>query len=212
MASSVSVSETAEAVHVAVGENDSQTADLHMPSTARGIVCSAQRQAAAEGIARETSLSRSGFANAVWRLCSSDLLTEQEEQLDMHTGHLRFDIELLTDRLVGATDWLVEARAIRSSTDRLFLARSTGGAAAIAARGTEAGPCGGLLVSRGGRPEFSSGRAFQSSRCHAADRRRGDDDVVIQFNQKAFSRLAVPLKELVIVPGASHLFERTGQA
>lgn len=135
-----------------------------------------------------------------------DLLTAEEERADAHTRQVRFDIDLLADRLVAIVDWLAAEPATGELSLGLFGA-STGAAAALvaAALRPERVLC---VVSRGGRPDLA--------RHHLADVAAptllvvGERDAqVIQLNRAAMSQLPAK-KELTIVPGATHLFEEPG--
>jgi len=147
-------------------------------------------------------LQEAGFATLLM-----DLLTLDEERLDAHTGHLRFDIDLLADRLVSATDWL-ERHADVSGLPVGYFGAGTGAAAALvaAARRPRAIRA---VVSRGGRPDLA-GNSLAS--VHAATLLivGGADRPVIALNQQAFKEIAAIEKRLEIVPGASHLFEERG--
>jgi putative phosphoribosyl transferase len=137
-----------------------------------------------------------------------DLLTEDEEAVDIHTAQLRFDIGLLARRLAGAIDWL--ARDLRTANLAVGLfGASTGGAAALVAA-VERPDRVGAVVSRGGRPDLATD-ALPAVRAPTLLIVGGDDDVVITLNQQAFARLGAPVKELVIIPGAGHLFEEPGK-
>jgi dienelactone hydrolase len=136
----------------------------------------------------------------------ADLLTPEEEQADMRTGHLRFDIGLLAGRLVAIADWLSEER--RTSALPLgFFGASTGGAAALvaAARQPEAVSA---VVSRGGRPDLA-GVDLGAVRAPTLLIVGGRDDVVLGLNQQALGELRGE-KRLEVVPGATHLFEEPG--
>jgi dienelactone hydrolase len=136
-----------------------------------------------------------------------DLLSEAEEVEDHYTGHLRFDIGLLAERLVGATDWLAQDR--RTASLRLgYFGASTGGGAALVAAARR--PAVGAVVSRGGRPDLA-GAALPLVRAPTLLIVGGDDEPVIGLNESALARLGAPVKQLVIVPGASHLFEEPGK-
>jgi dienelactone hydrolase len=133
-----------------------------------------------------------------------DLLTEQEEVVDSRTAHLRFDIGLLADRLVGSIDWLAQDERMNRLPVGLFGASTGGGAALVAAaRRPERVTA---VVSRGGRPDLA-GEALPTVRAPTMLIVGGNDDVVITLNQQALARLGSSVKELVIIPGASHLFE-----
>jgi putative phosphoribosyl transferase len=137
-----------------------------------------------------------------------DLLTEAEERIDDRTGHLRFDIGLLADRLVGAIDWLGRDERTATLAVGLFGASTGGGAALVAAAQRPQRVA--AVVSRGGRPDLA-GPALPTVRTPTLLIVGGDDDVVITLNQQALARLGSPVKELVIVSGASHLFEEPGK-
>jgi dienelactone hydrolase len=135
-----------------------------------------------------------------------DLLTREEEAVDMSTRHLRFDIGLLAGRLVEASHWIMDAAATRDLPIGYFGA-STGAAAALVAA-AELDDKVGAVVSRGGRPDLAADalRAVRSPTLLVVG---GLDDVVIELNRQAFAQLACE-KELRIVPGATHLFEEPG--
>jgi len=130
-----------------------------------------------------------------------DLLTAEEEALDVHMAHLRFDIELLARRLVGATDWLTQRADARHLPIGYFGA-STGAAAALVAA-TKRPNVIGAIVSRGGRPDLA-GPVLPRVRAPTLLIVGGQDVQVIQLNRAALAQL------LVIVPGATHLFEEPG--
>jgi putative phosphoribosyl transferase len=136
-----------------------------------------------------------------------DLLTEKEESIDQYTGHLRFDIGLLADRLLVATEWLAADPRTAGLAVGYFGA-STGGGAALVAAARRPDRVG-AVVSRGGRPDLA-GDALPAVQAPTLLIVGGDDDVVIGLNEEALARLGAPEKELVIVPGASHLFEEPG--
>jgi putative phosphoribosyl transferase len=135
-----------------------------------------------------------------------DLLTEDEEQIDVQTRHLRFDIPLLADRLAGAIDWLETHDATRTLPLGLFGASTGAGAALIAAvsRPTRVK----AIVSRGGRPDLAD-QAIPAVAAPTLLIVGGRDDVVIALNQMALDQLRCE-KHLQIVPGATHLFEEPG--
>jgi putative phosphoribosyl transferase len=132
-----------------------------------------------------------------------DLLTLHEEVIDARTAHLRFDIDLLTERLVDATDWLTQFPDTRDFPIAYFGA-STGAAAALAAAALRPDTVG-AIVSRGGRPDLA-GAALVRVRAPTLLIVGEHDDQVVQLNRHAFAQLRCE-KRLVIVPGATHLFE-----
>jgi putative phosphoribosyl transferase len=137
-----------------------------------------------------------------------DLLTEEEEAEDQHTAHLRFDIGLLAQRLVGATDWLATDPRTAGLSVGCFGASTGGGAALVAAAWRPLRV--GAVVSRGGRPDLA-GDALPAVRAPTLLIVGGDDEPVTGLNEQALTRLGAPVKKLVIIPGATHLFEEPGK-
>lgn len=135
-----------------------------------------------------------------------DLLTKDEEKVDERSGELRFDIDMLTKRLVGLTNWLSKYSATKRMKIGLFGA-STGAAAALATAAVLPAKVA-AVVSRGGRPDLA-GNALSKVQAPTLLIVGGDDTIVIDLNQKAFDLLQTT-KELVIIPGATHLFEEPG--
>ena len=135
-----------------------------------------------------------------------DLLTQEEELVDTRTAHLRFDIELLADRLVAAVQWLAREKATERLKVGLFGASTGGGAALVAAARLPDRIS--AIVSRGGRPDLA-GAALPNVKAPTLLIVGGDDKPVIQMNQQAYERMTAP-REIVMVPGATHLFEEPG--
>jgi pimeloyl-ACP methyl ester carboxylesterase len=136
-----------------------------------------------------------------------DLLTAEEEVTDRLTAHLRFDIGLLARRLVATTDWVTqnpETQFLRIG----YFGASTGAAAALIAA-VERPEAVGAIVSRGGRPDLA-GRALAYVRTPTLLIVGGDDEPVILLNREAMAELRSATKKMVIVPGATHLFEEPG--
>jgi pimeloyl-ACP methyl ester carboxylesterase len=136
-----------------------------------------------------------------------DLLTPEEEAVDLRTRALRFDIDLLARRLVGATDWLLRQPAARGLPLGYF-GSSTGGAAALVAA-AERPEAVRAVVSRGGRPDLA-GEALGRVRAPTLLLVGGWDEPVVDLNRRAMARMTAPAS-LVIVPGATHLFEEPGK-
>jgi putative phosphoribosyl transferase len=134
-----------------------------------------------------------------------DLLTAEEEQVDLRTAELRFDIDLLARRLLGATDWLRD----REQTTELrvgYFGASTGAAAALLAAAER--PETGAIVSRGGRPDLAAA-ALAHVRAPTLLIVGGADQRVLELNRHALEQLSAE-RQLEIVPGATHLFEEAG--
>jgi putative phosphoribosyl transferase len=137
-----------------------------------------------------------------------DLLTAQEEEIDLQTRHLRFDIDLLAKRTAGALEWL-DLQPYAQGLKRGLFGSSTGAAAALMAA-AELPTKVDAVVSRGGRPDLA-GVALPKVQAPTLLIVGANDDVVIELNESALSQMQ-PGKDrkLMIVPGASHLFEEPG--
>lgn len=133
-----------------------------------------------------------------------DLLTEDEERRDLQTREHRFNIDLLTGRVLGAVDWLTAEGAHGSIG--LFGA-STGAAAALRAAAAKTDEIG-AVVSRGGRPDMAD-RALGEVKAPTLLIVGGNDPQVLQLNEEALAELNDE-SSLEVVPGASHLFEEPG--
>ena len=137
----------------------------------------------------------------------TDLLTPAEEQVDLRTAELRFDIALLAGRLIGVTDWLRAQWSATTGQPIGLFGASTGAAAALVAAAARPDPVA-AVVSRGGRPDLAGDsleRVGQPTLLIVGER----DRHVLDLNLAARQRLAGPT-ELAVVPGASHLFEEPG--
>jgi len=136
-----------------------------------------------------------------------DLLTTDEERIDVRTAHLRFDIALLAQRLSEATAWLKQDADTRDLQVGYFGA-STGAAAALVAAAQRPEEIF-AVVSRGGRPDLA-GSSLPLVKAPTLLIVGGEDTPVIRMNQDTFEQLSIEEKKLVIVPGATHLFEEPG--
>ncbi len=179
--------------------------NLTIPDGAHGIVLFAHGSGSSRHSPRNrfvaAELQRDGLATLL-----IDLLTPEEEELDERTRRLRFDIGLLASRLVTVTDWLGHEPDMRDLKIGYFGA-STGAAAALVAA-AERPESVGAVVSRGGRPDLAA-PALPYVKAPTLLIVGGEDGPVIGMNQEALGPLRVE-KKLVIVPGASHLFEEPG--
>ena len=177
--------------------------DLNIPAGAQGVVLFAHGSGSSRHSPRNQFVARTIREAGVGTLLF-DLLTRDEEAIDSRTGHLRFDIGLLAERLIDATYW------IKGELDYLtvgYFGSSTGGGAALVAA-AKLGESVGAVVSRGGRPDLA-GDALPEVKCPTLLIVGGLDYRVIEMNEEAFARLRCE-KELKIVPGATHLFEEPG--
>lgn len=136
-----------------------------------------------------------------------DLLTLEEEEIDLRTRHLRFDIALLASRLVGATDWLTHNPDTRHLKVGYFGASTGAGAALVAA--AERPEVVQAIVSRGGRPDLAPS-PLPDVKAPTLLIVGGYDMPVIAMNEDALEQLRSP-KRLEIVPQATHLFEEPGK-
>jgi len=179
--------------------------DLVVPSGASGIAVFAHGSGSSRHSPRNKSVARVIREAGVGSLLF-DLLTREEELVEVFTRHLRFDIELLTRRLIEATRWLASQEETRNLRVGYF-GSSTGAAAAIRAA-ARLGEEIGAVVSRGGRPDLA-GDALPLVKAPTLLIVGGHDETVIELNQDAYARLRCE-KELRVIPGATHLFEEPG--
>jgi putative phosphoribosyl transferase len=135
-----------------------------------------------------------------------DLLTPEEEAMDLRTREHRFNIGLLAERLVHATKWTRQQEKTRGLRIGYF-GSSTGGAAALVAAAELPQDVGGV-VSRGGRPDLA-GDALPKVQAPTLLIVGGNDDIVIELNEMARDQMRCEVK-LEIIPGATHLFEEPG--
>jgi putative phosphoribosyl transferase len=179
--------------------------DLSIPAGASGVVLFAHGSGSSRHSPRNQFVAQTIREAGVGTLLF-DLLTREEESVDARTAHLRFDIGLLAERLVDATNWI----AAYDETSHLgvgYFGSSTGGGAALVAA-AELGEAIGAVVSRGGRPDLA-GEALPKVKSPTLLIVGGLDYPVIEMNREAYALLRCE-KELKIVPGATHLFEEPG--
>jgi pimeloyl-ACP methyl ester carboxylesterase len=179
--------------------------NLALPPNARGVVMFAHGSGSSRHSPRNRAVAHALREGGLATLLI-DLLTPGEERVDEQTGELRFDIGLLAERLVDATDWLGEAEETRGFGVGYFGASTGAGAALVAA--AQRPNVVRAVVSRGGRPDLA-GAALTRVRAPTLLIVGGSDPVVLELNRQAFERLRCE-KRLVVVPGATHLFEEPG--
>jgi putative phosphoribosyl transferase len=179
--------------------------DLIIPDRAVGIVLFAHGSGSSRHSPRNRyvagELQHVGLATLLL-----DLLTLDEEAVDVQTAHLRFDIELLAERLIGATDWLAREPDTRALPIGYFGASTGAGAALVAA--AQRPQTIAAVVSRGGRPDLA-GPALSQVTAPTLLIVGGEDRQVIKLNEEALTHLRCE-RALEIVPGATHLFEEPG--
>ena len=174
---------------------------LSLPIQARGLVVFAHGSGSSQFSPRNNFVARILREAGIGTLLI-DLLTEEEDTV----YQTRFNIDLLTERLLQATRWSQKQQRTKDLVIGYFGA-STGAAAALKAAAAEGSKIG-AVVSRGGRPDLAK-EALVLVQSPALLIVGGNDDIVIELNREAYGRLKGK-KQLVIVPGATHLFEEPG--
>lgn len=179
--------------------------DLRVPLDCRGLVIVAHGSGSSRFSRRNqhvaSILGARGFATLLL-----DLLTREEEALDMYTAEFRFDLPRLGPRVEAAVAWARTRPGLGALPIGLFGASTGAGAALIAAAARPADI--GAVVSRGGRPDLA-GEALPHVTAPSLFIVGGLDDEVIRLNEDAMRRMRAPV-QLVLVPGATHLFEEPG--
>jgi dienelactone hydrolase len=195
---------TIKAVEVPVGTTTLK-ADLRVPPAAKGLIIFAHGSGSSRFSRRNRQvaeiLGERGFATLLL-----DLLTSDEEAIDVHTAEYRFDIARLGPRVSAATDWAATQADVATLPIGCFGA-STGAAAALIAAAERPARIA-AVVSRGGRPDLA-GDALQRVEAPTLLIVGGRDQPVIALNREAMRHMPAHV-ELEIVPGATHLFEEPG--
>jgi putative phosphoribosyl transferase len=190
-------------VHVRVSAGVTIAGDLTRPERAVGVVIFAHGSGSSRFSPRNrlvaSALNECGIATLLL-----DLLTPEEERVDDVTRKLRFDIEMLGERLVAARSHIEDSTGLPVG----YFGASTGAAAALLAAADEPAHVR-AIVSRGGRPDLA-GERLSSVRAPTLLICGGRDAVVIELNQQALALLTRAVAELKIVPRATHLFEEPG--
>jgi len=195
-----------ESVVMALGGGQRIEADLHVPDRALGLVIFAHGSGSSRFSTRNRTVAESLQMRGLGTLLL-DLLTREEEQVDLRTREYRFDIERLGRRMVVATDWAHTRDDLRALPIGFFGA-STGAAAALIAA-AERPSIGRAVVSRGGRPDLA-GPALTRVATPTLLIVGSHDEPVIALNKTAMAQMRAAHVELAIVPGATHLFEEPG--
>jgi pimeloyl-ACP methyl ester carboxylesterase len=180
-------------------------ADVVVPDGALGVVLFVHGSGSSRFSSRNRyvagELQQAGLATVL-----ADLLTHEEEEFDSRTGVMRFDIGMLSARVVDLAGWLARHEATAGLPLGLFGA-STGAAGALVAAARRPGLVR-TVVSRGGRPDLAGQflrSVTQPTLLVVGDR----DDAVLDLNREAMAQLRAETR-LEIVPGATHLFEEPG--
>lgn len=179
--------------------------ELVIPAGSKGVVIFAHGSGSSRHSPRNKYVA-SAIQEAGVGTLLLDLLTPNEERFDAVTRQLRFDIPFLARRVAGAASFISNLPETRDLQIGLFGA-STGAAAALVAAAAP-GQNIGAVVSRGGRPDLAED-SLPKVRAATLFIVGGLDEVVIELNEQAYSRLQCE-KEMRIVPGATHLFEEAG--
>jgi len=179
---------------------------LVLPKRADGLVLFAHGSGSSRHSPRNRYVAQVLQAHGIGTLLF-DLLTRREESVDQYSGELRFDIPFLAKRLIGATSWITNNPDTKDFKLGYFGASTGAGAALTAA--AKLPDIVSAVVSRGGRPDLAED-ALGSVQAPTLLIVGGDDEPVIGMNREALAKLACSDKKLVIVPGATHLFEEPG--
>jgi dienelactone hydrolase len=180
-------------------------ADLTIPGNAQGLVAFAHGSGSSRLSPRNRMVAKvlrsAGLATLLL-----DLLTTPEEEVDQQTRHLRFDIDLLAERLAQAAAYTA-ALPETSALSVGYFGASTGAAAALVSAAQFPDRIR-AVVSRGGRPDLA-GAWLPSVRAPVLFIVGGSDQTVLELNRQALDHLVCE-KNLEIIPGATHLFEEPG--
>jgi putative phosphoribosyl transferase len=178
---------------------------LAFPQRAKGLVVFAHGSGSSRHSPRNqhvaAMLQDEGLATLLF-----DLMTIEEERIDAIDATLRLDVDLLSERLVGATDHLISSGAARGLPIGYF-GGSTGAAAALIAAARRPSRIA-AVVSRGGRPDLAT-TWLEEVRAPTLLIVGGKDAWVLQVNREAATRLLAPHR-IAVIPGASHLFDEPG--
>lgn len=195
---------TTEAVLIEVG-SVALDGDLHLPEHAVGLVVFAHGSGSSRFSRRNRAVAKV-LEHSRFGTLLLDLLTRDEEAVDVRTGEYRFNTALLGARVIGAADW-VRTRTELASLPLAFFGASTGAAAALIAAAARPEVTR-AVISRGGRPDLAD-EALARVQAPTLLIVGGDDEPVIDLNREAMLGMRAPV-QLEIVPGATHLFEEPG--
>jgi dienelactone hydrolase len=197
-------------VHERLRENDATFLDgkLHIPQSPEGIIIFAHGSGSGRHSPRNKfvaeKLNEDGLATLLL-----DLLTADEEELDNQTRKLRFDIGLLSKRLISTINWITNNHDTRNLFVGLFGASTGAAAALVAAAELPNTVC--AIVSRGGRPDLAGKDVLKSVQAPTLFLVGGNDPQVVELNESALKEMTTEKKKLTVIPGATHLFEEPGK-
>ena len=193
-------------MHIAV-DGVTLEGDLAIPDGgARGLVVFAHGSGSSRLSPRNREVARA-LNDAGLGTLLMDLLTADEEAIDRRTGGLRFDVPLLAERVAVAVDTLVEPDTPTAGLAIGLFGASTGAAAALVAAAIRAGTVR-AVVSRGGRPDLAAA-ALSKVQAPTLLIVGGEDRQVLTLNRQAHDAMRCE-RRLVVIPGATHLFEEPG--
>lgn len=195
-----------EQIVIPIGQGRQVEADLVVPARATGLVMFAHGSGSSRFSSRNRAVAESLQARGLGTFLL-DLLTREEEAIDLQTREYRFDIDRLGARMVTATDW-IQSRNDLAALPIGYFGASTGAAAALIAA-AERPSAVRAVVSRGGRPDLA-GVALPNVTAPTLLIVGGHDEPVIELNEEAKGRMRAARVEIEIVPGATHLFEEPG--
>jgi putative phosphoribosyl transferase len=196
-------------LHERLGENDATFLDgkLCIPQSPEGIIIFAHGSGRGRHSPRNQfvaeKLEEDGLATLLL-----DLLTAEEEELDNQTRKLRFDIGLLSKRLISTINWITNNHDTKNLAVGLFGA-STGAAALVAAAELPNTVC--AIVSRGGRPDLAGKGLLGSVQAPTLFLVGGNDPQVVELNENALKDMTTEKKKITLIPGATHSFEEPGK-
>lgn len=180
---------------------------LHLPANTKGIIVFAHGSGSGRLSPRNQQIAKQlqqiQFATLLF-----DLLTIEEDEVDLMTMQYRFDIPLLANRLISVTQWIVNHPKLHSLPIGYFGASTGGGAALLAAAHMQKEVK--AVISRGGRPDLAGEEALPKVKAATLLIVGGEDFQVIELNKQAYALLTC-VKKIEIVPGATHLFEEPGK-
>jgi dienelactone hydrolase len=197
-------------VHERLGENDATFLDgkLRIPQSPEGIIIFVHGSGSGRHSPRNQfvaeKLNEDGLATLLL-----DLLTTDEEELDNQTRKLRFDIGLLSKRLISTINWITNNHDTRNLGVGLFGASTGAAAALVAAAELPNTVC--AIVSRGGRPDLAGKDVLKSVQAPTLFLVGGNDPQVVDLNENALKDMTTEKKKITLIPGATHLFEEPGK-
>ena len=197
-------------LHERLGENDATFLDgkLSIPRSPEGIIIFAHGSGSGRHSPRNQfvaeKLNEDGLATLLL-----DLLTADEEELDNQTRKLRFDIGLLSKRLISTINWVTNNRDTNNLAVGLFGASTGAAAALVAAAELSNTVC--AIVSRGGRPDLAGKQVLKSVQAPTLFLVGENDPQVVELNENALKYMSTEKKKISLIPGATHLFEEPGK-